>query len=194
MSRIACIRACRMWKLVLVLLATGLCGFLATHPMIIYAHGYKQAYVFHPLRQIVHETWPGSMFGIPKDPNYLKTNWDGKWLFVDGVGTFSGVPYAPKGSVVIANLPHGLAFAWRHPGAKYDKMILPIVVPYTVIVAGIIVLLYNRQAFTLVRSRLRRRRRLCESCGYNLHGCESDKCPECGTPHGLVPPIKPPAA
>ncbi len=28
--------------------------------------------------------------------------------------------------------------------------------------------------------------RFCVTCGYNVHACGSDRCPECGTP--IVPP------
>jgi len=156
-----------------------LCVFPLKQPRIIFAWGYGDMHLFEPLNNKA-----GGFLSLLLDADRSNCNWDGRWLFVDGLCGVCGKPYAPRGSFVIAALPKGLAYCKHDGSPKYEHMTAPSYFSrLTLAEVSLVLSAYPTIAFVRGPLRCWRRRRhgLCLKCGYNLTGNLSGVCPECGT-------------
>ena len=166
-----------------------------SQPVIIFAWGFDDNLdLFEPLRT-PHWSWRAIIPGMSA-PEFSHATWDGKRLYVNGHCPACGYPLAPPGSIVVASLPEGLAYAMRVPHPVYNHMARPVYIPRLRVFALAVVLFATYPALAFIRGPVRRWRRrkrgLCIHCGYNLTGLTEARCPECGQamsagnpPHGV---------
>ena len=121
------------------------------------------------------------------DGQFVRHNWTGSELYVDGVCGACGKPWAPPGSFVLARLPSGF-YVFTHDGnPQHQHMSPPKHVPAWAIwgCAGLLSFLLVLICLSGFPIRQIRRRFAvpsghCRACGYNLHGLSEPRCPECG--------------
>jgi hypothetical protein len=77
-------------------------------------------------------------------------------------------------------------YNWKPPGFRF----VAVRAPAWLVVAPLALLSVRRLAVPL-RRRLRGRRGLCPSCGYDLRGSGSARCPECGDVSAVTTPLGP---
>ena len=172
----------------LPLATVGFCLYLPQNPMIIFAWGYGDLHLFQPLKT---NDWSLLSIIFREDATvegYVRENWDGRHLFVDGWCGVCGEPYGPRNSFVFAILPKGFAYATHRPHPKHQHLgtpryvsqaqVLKTGLPYVLAVSlflGIGPWLANRikQTWLIPLGH-------CQHCGFDLTGNESGTCPECG--------------
>ena len=168
---------------VLTLGAVGIGSLLVVppaYPCIVLAWGYQHPHVLEPLTE--HK---GGMLSFFTNKKRTRSNWDGKWLFVEGCCGVCGKPQAPRGSFVVANLPQGLAYCHHDGSGQYTHMTGPTYVRGSML-GGLSACLALYPTIAFIQGPVRRRRRarkgLCLKCGYDLTGNVSGVCPECAAP------------